>query len=74
MIIARSKDTLLIEKICPICRTVNQATVPTIGYDKWKNGTLIQDAMPTVPVVTREFLITGFCRDCQTKIFGIEEE
>ena len=74
MIIEGNSKTLTIEKICPMCRTANQATVPTIGYDKWKGGALIQDAMPTVPVITREFLITGFCRDCQIKIFGIEEE
>lgn len=70
MILEMNKDNVTLEKACPFCGTLSRATVPMIGFDKYMNGELIQNAFPTVPAETREFLITGMCRECQEGIFG----
>ena len=69
MIIAMNSVDVTIEKVCPFCNQRSTATVPTIGFDKYMHGELIQRAMPTVPAATREFIMTGMCRDCQDAIF-----
>ena len=67
------KEMVLEEKACPFCGELWRCTYPTDGYVKWKNGELIQRAMPTVPAHSREFLISGICPTCQVKVFGEEE-
>ena len=34
----------------------------------WRNGALIQNAMPDVPAGLREALISGFCEECFDEI------
>lgn len=70
MIVYLDKDITLIEKTCPFCGKRCECSFPTDGYEKWMGGELIQKAMPTVPATSREFLISGICRECQEKIFG----
>ena len=70
MILEMNKDTVTLEKACPFCGQLSTATVPTIGFDKYMNGELVQRAFPNIPAETREFMITGMCKDCQEEIFG----
>lgn len=49
---------------CPICKTVTVVIVPRQGYELWKEGTLIQDAMPNILAGDRERLISGICPKC----------
>lgn len=64
------KDSVMIEKTCPFCGERYICSFPTDGFIKWMGGELIQKAMPTVPATSREFLMSGICRECQEKIFG----
>lgn len=55
---------------CPMCRKTHCVEVEVKAYEKWQNGELIQNAMPNLSATEREQLISGFCPDCQDKIFG----
>lgn len=71
VVIYQDELSTVVKERCPLCGQYNQVSVDTNGFTKWAfEGALIQDAMPNVPEVTREFLITGFCSSCQEKIFG----
>lgn len=55
---------------CPMCGKTHSVEVNLTAYEKWQNGELIQNAMPKLSPTEREQLISGFCPDCQTVIFG----
>lgn len=74
MIVEMDSKNTKIQKACPFCGTVSEVVIPTEGYGKWVQGESIQRAMPTVPATSREFLMTGMCRDCQDKVFGGDDE
>lgn len=67
------RNCVIIEKACPFCGEECMCEFPADGYDKWMGGELIQKAMPTVPAISREWLISGICPDCQGSIFGEED-
>jgi hypothetical protein len=54
---------------CPRCRRQEVTEYPLEGYQAWKAGQLLQDAMPTVSAENREKLITGFCSPCWDRMF-----
>lgn len=56
---------------CPMCGKSFKVSVPESGYRHWQMGELIQRAMPKVDNFTREALISGYCFDCQEKLFGM---
>lgn len=61
-----------IAKTCPMC---NIALAFELSDDEFvafnqKNRGHIQDILPQLHKVEREFLITGYCPDCQSLIFG----
>ena len=72
--IAGNKDTITIANQCPWCGKHYTFDVPTKGYDAWRSGTLIQYAFPSLSATEREYLLTGYCDDCQKKLFGEEED
>ncbi len=59
---------------CPWCGRDYEIRVPYDGYIKWRSGVLIQNAFPTLTPTERECMITGYCAECQDKLFGDEEE
>ncbi len=63
-------EVAVVKGVCPFCGEVWEVYVPAAGLKKWMDGACIQNAMPDVPAETREFLLSGMCRDCQNKIFG----
>ena len=65
---------LLLRKKCPMCKRVTylrmtEAEIIQFGEYIYFGG-LIQDRLPRMGVQEREFLITGYCPECQEKIFG----
>jgi len=40
------------------------------GIAEWKNGKLIQDALPTLTTNQREFLLTGMTPEEWKRVFG----
>lgn len=51
--------------------TMTISAVPS-DYMAWRNGTLIQEAMPYLDTVEREFLISGMSRAEQAEFFDAE--
>lgn len=58
---------------CPWCGKDYEFKVPYDGYIKWRSGVLIQNAFPTLTPTEREYMLTGYCADCQKKLFGDDE-
>lgn len=59
---------------CLWCGKEYTFDVPAAGYMAWRNGALIQDAFPTLTAEEREYMLTGYCKTCQDKLFGDEED
>ena len=57
---------------CPMCREiVYMDNVDEHAYNAWKNeGKLIQDAFPNMNAEEREFIMTGYCFECQEMLFA----
>lgn len=50
---------------CIFCGKIHAVKVPRKEYFNWSiKGILIQDAMPSVSVDDREFLISNICSKC----------
>ena len=63
---------ITIEKKCPKCseKIAKTLSVPLSAYENWINGTLIQHAMPYLTTDEREWMITGYCEQCNNQIYG----
>jgi hypothetical protein len=59
-----------IELNCFECDKEETFVVPAEGYEKWRAGTFIQDAMPELSADQCEMLISGTCPDCWNKFFA----
>lgn len=66
--------TTQIEVECPSCGKTREITVPISGYQLWKSGTLIQQAMPDLSADDREGLLTGYCSSCWDSTFKDDPE
>lgn len=58
---------------CMVCGQAAQVEVDSAGYEKWKRGTLIQAALPTLSRAERELLITGTHDECW-KLMSAQDE
>ena len=60
-------------KTCPFCGHTFIVNIPVdsvAGYFEWCGGNIrIQNAMPNLPAVSRECLISGICPTCQEELF-----
>jgi len=63
-----------IKVTCKDCGNEFKFSVPDKGYEDWKAGKLIQEAMPGVNADFREMLISGICPVCWEKMFGNDDE
>lgn len=68
------ESTVRVKKTCPDCGKQFYIHVDEEGYEKWKGGMLIQNALPHLSAEIRECLISGMCLSCQEKFFGSEDE
>lgn len=63
-----------IHKKCPCCGKITALTMTNeqlASYNTYLTGNqLIQDIFPEFNPFKREFLITGYCISCQSKIFS----
>ena len=68
------KHNMEVKCVCPVCGKVNYVEVDEESYNKYKNGELIQRALPDIDDDKREMLLSGICPDCWSKIFCDDEE
>lgn len=70
----------IIDFICPLCNKEHSIMVEEDVYDKYqfyKNNYhfyRIQEILPNICAEHREMMISGCCKDCQTAVFGEENE
>jgi hypothetical protein len=60
---------ITIEKICPSCKKKSSVTVEKADYERWRAGTVIQNAFPYLSNDEREVLQSGICPICWDKLF-----
>ena len=74
IIIEREREVMImrtnIVMTCTFCRQFHLVEVDLEQLEAWRNGELIQNAMPDLTLTEREQLISGLCPKCQTEIFG----
>lgn len=63
-------DTVTVTGRCIVTQKEHSVTVPAKGYYDWREGRLIQDAMPNVSSDDREFLISGTSPEGWDTMFG----
>jgi hypothetical protein len=62
-------ETFPLQTQCPKCGDIEVITVNLLGYNLWKSGILIQNAMPELSTSQRERLISGWCDSCWKQLF-----
>lgn len=62
--------TITLQTTCSECNTRKDIKVDQSAYMAWKNGALIQRAMPRLSEDDRELLISGICGPCFDKTFA----
>jgi hypothetical protein len=60
---------MIIKVVCFCCRSIVQLDVNEEGFNKWKNGELIQNALPELTQAQRELLISNMCETCWNRTF-----
>lgn len=69
----KEKD-LIIQINCPFCGAIHTVEVNSGEFYEWQDGARIQEAMPHLSPTEREQLISGLCPDCQSEVFGDEDD
>ena len=70
----QTMETVIVPAACRMCREVYCVEVDAVGYEQWKAGALIQNALPTLSAEERELLISKTCDDCWNKLFPENDE
>ena len=67
---------MIIERTSPFSGKKNEMDIDVTQeqIDEWKNGELIQNAMPNVSADEREFIMTGITPEEWENTFGGENE
>ena len=67
--IQRDNETITLAGKCPFCQNewIVQR-VPIDGFTSWRMGEHIQAALPSLTPQQREYLISGVCADCWSKL------
>lgn len=58
------------EVTCTACKRTFIVHVTPEQIRRWRNGELIQRAMPHLTAAERELFISGICGDCWEEMFG----
>lgn len=69
-----NRATMMVETLmCLVCGKTGWITVPVAGYEAWKKGAFIQNALPMLDQGEREQLITGLHPQCFEMAFPPED-
>jgi hypothetical protein len=62
-------QTVIVPAACRMCREVYCVEVDADGYQQWRGGELIQNALPNLTPEERELLISKTCDSCWNDLF-----
>lgn len=65
---------MIVNRRCPICLKPSSVSVPEYALAAWRQGAMIQDAMPMLTAEEREIIKTGIHDSCWNGIFLKEQE
>ena len=65
-----TKDCPVIVAQCTECKRGEEFSASPEKYQAWRNGQLIDTALPHLDRDRRELLISGVCSECFDKMFG----
>ena len=68
--ITNQPDQHHFQALCQMCHKAHSVKVDFDAYKSWLSGELIQNAMPDLSPIDREFLISHYCPGCQELIFS----
>jgi hypothetical protein len=57
------KDVIIVSGACVISGKLHMVQVPRSAFERWIDGTLIQDAFPNLSNEQREFIKSGISPD-----------
>ena len=64
-------------RVCPMCGELTEIEVTDSNaikqIEKWERGEIYLQEIP-LSADEREFLKTGYCMDCQSMLFGYDED
>jgi hypothetical protein len=63
-----------IDIYCHMCKGRTSFRVSRDGFQAWRDGSLIQKALPELSKDQRELMISGTCPTCFDKLFGNEDD
>ena len=63
-----------LEVRCPFCGAISNIPCDDDALARYDAGALVQDAFPNMDPVTREILVSGMCRACQSRFFEEDDE
>ena len=63
-----------LEVRCPFCGAISSIPCDEDALAQYDAGALVQDAFPQMDPVTREILVSGMCRACQSSFFEEDDE
>lgn len=66
--------TTIVAVPCRLCSKVYEIPLDFKGFTAWREGKLIQDALPELSMGQRELLISRTCDECWKRLFGSDEE
>jgi hypothetical protein len=58
-----------VEVQCVGCKNILAIKLSIEGFQKWRAGMLIQNALPELSADERELLISGYCGTCWKELF-----
>jgi ribosomal protein S27E len=64
-----TRNTLRLEGPCPHCKKTQTVFAAAESVIKFGEGGAVQKCFPTLTAGQREFLLSGTCDDCWTKMF-----
>jgi hypothetical protein len=64
----------VITTTCRFCEETHKLHVNAIDFESWKQGELIQNAMPYMDISDRELLISETCGECWEDMFGEDDD
>lgn len=65
---------LTVRRPCIKCRQEYEVEVSVDGWIRWREGELIQFALPELSKAERELMISGVCGGCFDAMFGSEDD
>jgi len=66
--------TTIVVVTCRLCSKVYEISLDFKGFTAWREGELIQDALPELSLGQRELLISRTCDECWKRLFSSDEE